>query len=80
MNERKAYASDLRDGQFAVIERLIPTPEPGGRPPKYERREIINGIMYVLRSGCAWRMMPHDLPTWRIAMIGLMTRRLAVKE
>lgn len=66
MNERKAYTSDLSDGQFAVIEKLIPNPKPGGRPPKYERREIVNGIMYVLRSGCAWRLMPHDLPTWRI--------------
>ena len=66
MDERQAYASDLSDGQFAVIERFIPNPKPGGRPPKYDRREIVNGIMYVLRSGCAWRMMPHDLPTWRI--------------
>lgn len=66
MDERQAYASDLSDGQLAVIERFIPNPKPGGRPPKYDRREIVNGIMYVLRSGCAWRMMPHDLPTWRI--------------
>jgi len=66
MKERQAYASDLSDGQFTVIESLIPSPKPGGRPPKYERREIVNGIMYVLRSGCSWRMIPHDLPTWRI--------------
>ena len=66
MNERKAYGSDLSDRQFAIIENLIPAPKTGGGPPKYERREIVNGIMYVLRSGCAWRMMPHDLPTWRI--------------
>ena len=66
MSERKSSGSDLSDGQFAVIETLIPAPKSGGRPPKYKRREIVNGIMYVLRSGCAWRMMPHDLPTWRI--------------
>lgn len=35
----------------------------GGRPPE-DRREIINGIRYVVRSGCAWRLMPHDLPKW----------------
>jgi len=66
MSERKSYGIDLSDGQFAVIETLIPAPKSGGRPPRYKRREIVNGIMYVLRSGCAWRMMPHDLPTWRI--------------
>jgi putative transposase len=66
MNERQAYTSDLSDDQFGVIKRFIPNPKPGGRPPKYDRREIVNGIMYVLRSGCAWRMIPHDLPTWRI--------------
>ena len=66
MSERKSYGSDLSDGQFAVIENRIPATKSGGRPPRYKRREIVNGIMYVLRSVCAWRMMPHDLPTWRI--------------
>jgi len=35
-----------------------------GRPPIYERREIVNAILYVLRSGCPWRLVPHDLPVW----------------
>ena len=41
---------------------MVPEPKPGGRPPVHERREVVNAIFYVLRSGCAWRMMPHDLP------------------
>lgn len=40
----------------------MPVPLLGGRAPKHERREVVNAILYVLRSGCAWRMMPHDLP------------------
>jgi len=43
---------------------LIPAAKPGGRPQEIERREIVNGILYVLRSGCPWRMLPHDLPNW----------------
>ena len=62
MSERKAYPSDLSDAEWQQVEPLVPGPLPGGRPAKYERREIINAILYVLRSGCAWRMMPHDLP------------------
>ena len=61
---RTAYPSDLTDAQWKVIEPLIPPAKPGGRPREVNMREICNGIWYVLRSGCAWRMMPHDLPIW----------------
>jgi putative transposase len=47
-----------------VIEPYVPPPKTGGRPAKHDRREILNGIAFVLRSGCAWRLMPHDLPPW----------------
>ena len=43
----------------------MPTVKPGGRPAKYARREILNGIFYIVRSGSAWKLMPHDLPPWR---------------
>jgi len=46
------------------LEPLIPAVKPGGRSQEIERREIVNGILYVLRSGCPWRMVPHDLPNW----------------
>src|SRR6266700_7342058 len=47
--------------------RFHPRPSLEGRPPLYERREIVNAILYVLRSGCPWRLLPHDLPTWGTA-------------
>jgi len=45
---------------------LIAQPKRGGRPAIYARREILNAIRYVVRSGCAWRFLPHDLPPWQI--------------
>jgi putative transposase len=61
---RQPYPTDLNDKEWAVIEPYVPPPKTGGRPAKHDRREIMNGIAYVLRSGCAWRLMPHDLPPW----------------
>ena len=61
---RKAYPSDLTEREWQILEPLIPPAKPGGRPRSVDMREIINGILYVLQSGCAWRMMPHDLPPW----------------
>lgn len=66
MIRRKLYSTDLTDDEWELLEPLIPKPKngsKGGRPAK-NRREIVNGIRYVLRSGCAWRLMPHDLPHW----------------
>jgi putative transposase len=61
---RAAYPSDLTDAQWAQIAPLIPPAEPGGRARGVDMHEIFNGIVYVLRSGCSWRMLPHDLPPW----------------
>ena len=61
---RQPYPTDLNDKEWAVIEPYVPPPKTGGRPAKHDRREIINGMAFVLRSGCAWRLMPHDLPPW----------------
>lgn len=63
--ERKAYPSDLSDAEWEIIEPLIPPAKPGGRPRKHDMREILNGIFYFLRSGCAWRLLPHDFPPWQ---------------
>ncbi len=63
----RAYPTDLTDGQWAVMEPYLPvakTEGRTGRPREYSYREIINGIFYVLRTGCTWDMMPHDLPPW----------------
>jgi transposase len=59
----------MTDAQWALIEPLLPQTNPrlGGRPRVYSRRLIIDTISYVLVSGCAWRMVPHDLAPWSIA-------------
>lgn len=64
MDTRKPYPSDLSNDQWAQVERFIPAPKPGGRPAKYERREIVNALLYINRTGCQWRSLPHDLPPW----------------
>jgi putative transposase len=61
---RTAYATDLTAAQWEHIEPLIPKPKKGGRPHTTNMREVINAILYVLRSGCAWRLVPHDFPPW----------------
>jgi putative transposase len=43
---------------------LIPPAKAGGRPRKVNMREILNGIFYIVRGGCSWRMLPKDLPPW----------------
>ncbi len=57
---RRAYATDLSETQWALIAPLIPEAEPGGRPRKTTSRELVNAILYFLRAGMAWRLLPHD--------------------
>ena len=61
---RKAYKSDLTDEEWQIIEPLVPPAKSGGHPRTVDMREILNGIFYVLRTGCHWQMMPHDLPPY----------------
>lgn len=63
---RTPYPSSLTDAQWQLIAPLVPPPRPGGRPAKYPRRAILDGILYVTRTGCSWRSLPTDLPTYRI--------------
>lgn len=58
---RKPYPSDLTPEQWAIIERLIPEAKPGGRPRSVDIREVLNTLLYLVRSGCQWDMLPHDL-------------------
>ena len=62
---RQAYWSDLSDAEWAVLAPLIPVASTGGRPAKWARREIVNAIGYVLRSGCGWSVLPHDFPPYQ---------------
>lgn len=61
---RLPYPSDLTDKQWMLIAPLIPAPKPGGRNREVDVREILNAIFYILKSGCEWRMVPHDFPKW----------------
>jgi transposase len=62
---RQAYPSDLSDGEWDLLQPLVPAVKEGGRPAVYSRRAIVNAILYVKRSGCAWRLLPHDFPPWQ---------------
>ncbi len=55
-------ASDLTDAEWAVIEPLLPTPSPIGRPPAWPMRDIVNAIFYALRGGIPWGMLPPCFP------------------
>jgi putative transposase len=64
MNE-KIYPSDLTNGEWKYLKKYVPQQANFGRPPTHTRREILNGIFYLLRTGCAWRYLPTDYPPWQ---------------
>ena len=64
-SSRKPYPTDLSDAAWARIKPFIPPCLEGGLEEQIPRREIVNGILYLPRAGCAWRLMPHDLPKWQ---------------
>jgi putative transposase len=61
---RKTYPTDLSDEEWKYIAPHMPRPKGHGRPRMHSLREILNAIFYVLRSGCQWRLLPHDFPRW----------------
>jgi transposase len=58
----RLYLTDLSDAEWQILEPLIPAPKPGGRPPKWTRRLILDCIFYVVRSGCQWKLLPREYP------------------
>lgn len=62
--KRKPYPSDLTNEQWAQLEPFLPKPHGAGAPRRVNMREVINAILYVGRTGCQWRYLPHDLPPW----------------
>ena len=58
---RRAYQTDLSDEEWEVIEPHLPHPKAPGRPRLHPLREILDAVFYVVRGGCAWRLLPHDL-------------------
>ena len=66
---RKRYPTDLSDAECSYIEPHLPAPKATGRPRRrHPLREILDAIFYiVVRSGCAWRLLPHEFPPWKTA-------------
>jgi putative transposase len=62
MNTQR-YETDLTDEQFALLEPFLPQPKRTGRPPA-DLRAVVNAILYLVRTGCQWRLLPKDFPPW----------------
>jgi len=61
----RLYPTNLSDAEWTILEPLIPPAKPGGRDRKWSMRLIMDGIFYVVRSGCQWRLLPTDFPPWQ---------------
>jgi len=64
MQNDTSYPTDLTDEQWALLEPLLPQPKHRGRKRKYALRHIIQAVLYLLRAGCAWRLLPKTFPPW----------------
>lgn len=62
---RRGYWTDLTEAQWVAIAPLVPEAKPGGRPRKASSRELVDAILYALRAGCSWRLLPADFPPWQ---------------
>ena len=65
--QESSHPSDLTNDEWERIRPLVPVTKAGGRPGKYGKREIVNAILYHLKTDCPWRGLPSDLPPWKIA-------------
>jgi len=63
-NDRR-YPSDLTAREWALLEPLLASSEARGRPPKWPAKRVADAVFYLLRSGCAWRMLPREFPPWQ---------------
>jgi putative transposase len=61
----KPYPTDLADHQWELLADLVPDAKPGGRPRRWPARVLLNAVFYLARTGCAWRLLPHDFPPWQ---------------
>jgi putative transposase len=62
---RRSYPTDLSEAEYACLGPHLPAPQTRGRPRQHPVREILDAIFYLVRSGCAWRLLPHEFPPWR---------------
>ena len=79
---RKPYPTDLSDAEWKYIEPHFPAPEGHGRPRTHELHEILNAVFYLLKSGCQWRLLPHDFPKMahRLPLLQTMAHRRHLGE
>ena len=61
---KRSYSTDLTNAEWECLKLYVPPPNKRGRPKIHSTREIFNAIFYVLKSGCAWRLLPRDFPPW----------------
>src|SRR3954464_3157177 len=61
---RKPYPTDLSDAEWTRLRSFLPTPKAEGRPRTHSLRDVLDAIFYILKSGCHWRLLPHDFPPW----------------
>src|SRR5215210_3634526 len=61
-SKRRAYLTDLTDAEWAQVEPLLRRRAGPGRPTKLDLREVVNALIYLDRTGCPWRLLPHDFP------------------
>jgi hypothetical protein len=59
------YPTDLTDDEWQLLEQLFPPVPKLGRKRRVANRDIVNAIVYIWQSGCSWRLLPHDFPSWR---------------
>ncbi len=62
---RRPYPSDLSNAEWALLEPILASPERRGRPPKWPARRVADAVFSLLRSGCAWWMLPREYPPWQ---------------
>jgi putative transposase len=74
---RRFYPTDLSDAEWALLAPLLEKPGNRGRPPKWPRRLIADATFYLLRSGCAWRLLPREYPPWQTVCSQFRRWRLA---
>ena len=62
---RNSYSTDLTDAEWGLLQPFMPADKVLGRKRTIDLREILNAIYYLIRTGCQWRMLPHDFPAWQ---------------
>ena len=62
---KKGYSTDLTDSEWLTVYRYFPRTKKQGRPPEHLKRTIVNAILYILRAGCAWILLPNDFPPYK---------------